>query len=155
MPYRMSPTPIHPETLLNLHVVFGMHTFTRRIEPDDDPRDRYSDDRESRTFCQVRYGLSKLLPGIVQELDQRQCGFARSKSGFVNYLTVDVRDAERYGVFFNMRALRKYGPHSMELAILSAYPFERGKPEPSLGRIRFRVIVGHAFRGTKPRIPLK
>ena len=106
-------------------------------------------------FCRDRYAMSVQLPAIVGGLDTRPCGFARSKSGIVNYATVDVSGQGPYGVFFNLRRLPKVGPDAIELAVLSAYPFRLGKPNPVLGKIRFKILIGHAALGTKPRIPPK
>lgn len=155
MTYILGASGAHPLRCVVLHVRFGLHTFTRRLEPPDDPGDRYSDAHEIRTFCPERHALSRRLPAIVRDLDRRPCGFARSQRGVVNYVTVDTRAGSRYGVFFNLRKLSRLGPDALELAILSAYPFDPGKPDPSLGRIRFRVLVAHAIRGTRPRVPLK
>lgn len=155
MSYELEASGTYPRRSIVMRVRFGLHTFTRRRVAADDPRDRYSDTHEVRTFCPVRYGLSLGLPAIILELDRRPCGFARSRRGVVNYLTVDTNAGQRYGVFFHLRKLPRLGPDALELAVLSAYPFDPGKPDPSLGRIRFRVLVAHAIRGTRPRVPLK
>lgn len=78
--------PDKHETLVKVHVGFGMHCFTRKIEPGDASSSFYADDRESRTFCHKRYGLSKALPAIARTLIDRQCGFAKDE----NYVTVEI-----------------------------------------------------------------
>lgn len=87
-----------PETVVLVHVGFGLHCFTKKIEPGDHPSDRYSDDREHRTFDYQRYALSARLKEIARELPQRPCSFAKDE----NYVTVDVHEngtKVRYGVF--------------------------------------------------------
>ena len=153
MPYELAATEKHVGRSLTLHVGFGMHTFTRSIQAADDPKDYYSDRRETRMFCRDRYALSKQLPTIVSELNRRPCRYARAKSGIVNYVTIDLSGAGPYGVFFNVRRLLKVGPDAIELAVLSAYPFTPGKPDPTIGKVGFNVLIGHASRGTKPHPP--
>lgn len=70
-------------------------------------------------------------------------------------MTVEVSPSERYGVFFNMRRLGKLGADYVELSIISAFPFDPEKPNPAIGKIRFRVLVSHTLAGTKPKIPPK
>jgi len=48
----------HPARVVELYVAFGLHTFTRAIEPGDGHHQFYRDNRETRTFCPTRYRRS-------------------------------------------------------------------------------------------------
>jgi hypothetical protein len=140
-----------PARSLQLHVSFNLHTFTRACAPHD--VDLYRDNRETRTFCALRYARSVDLPGIVQTLQQRRCEFARDKSGMVNYVTIETTVGERYAAFFDLRRLQKVGPEALHLTVKSAYVLDANKPTPGKGRISFHALVGHALRGTHPHPP--
>ena len=140
-------------TVVSVHVGFGLHCFTKKIEANDDPRDRYSDDREDRTFDYQRYEHSKRLAVIARELQGRPCAFAKDE----NFVCVDITDVDgakrRYGVFFNMKRWsgQGRGDNAVLLVIQSAYCLDANKPDPCRGKIRFNVLLGHTLRGTRPR----
>ena len=142
-----------PDTTVLVHVGFGLHCFTKKIEPGDPPEELYCDDRERRTFDYQRYALSTRLKEIARELPQRPCAFAKDE----NYVTVDVRNDDgtdlRYGVFFNVKRWRERGTNAVLVVIQSAYALDENKPLPGRGRIRFNVLLGHALRGTRPKKP--
>ena len=139
-----------PEKEVTIQVGFGLHCFTRKCKPDDPESEFYRDDREERTFDYGRYELSKHLKQIAQSLDRRRCEFGRQD----NFLTVDLvthQDVQVcYGVFFNLRKLRG---NEVLLVIQSAYELNPTKPVPRIGKIGFKVLVGHTLRGTKPKRP--
>ncbi|MFP5196418.1 hypothetical protein PQ786_13775 [Alcaligenes faecalis] len=143
-----------PEVHVNVHIGFGMHCFTRKIEEDDEPTSSYSDNRESRTFCHERYHFSMHLPEIAKTLATRQLGFAKDE----NYVTIDVNDigdtTVRYAVFLNVKAWKKgEEKNSVLVVIQSAYVLSAGQTIPGKGKVRFSVLLGHALRGTKPKKP--
>lgn len=142
-----------PATTVQVHVGFGLHCFTKKIESEDCPGDLYRDDRESRTFERRRYRLSKHLPSISRTLSERRCAFAKDE----NYVTVEVTDIDgstcRLAVFFNIKRWRQQGPLAVLLVIQSAYALDPDKAEPGRGKIGFNVLLGHALRGTRPRRP--
>lgn len=135
------------ETIVQVHVAFGLHCFTKKIEPTDCQTTRYGDDREQRTFENLRYELSKHLPEIVRTLAERHCAFAKDE----NYVTVNRGSTDRYGVFFNIKRLKD--TQTVLLVVQSAYPLDLGRPEPGSGKIRFNALLGHALRGTRPKHP--
>ena len=142
-----------PETAVAVHVGFGMHCFTKKIELEDDLGDLYADNRERRTFDRQRYELSRQLREIVRSLQGRSCAFASSE----NYVTVDVTAENgamlRYGVFFNLKRWHERGQNAVLLVVQSAYCLDPQKPNPSRGKIGFNTLLGHALRGTRPRSP--
>jgi len=145
--------PDLPETHITVHVGFGMHCFTRRIEDGSCAHDRYEDEREARTFDRDRYALSTLLPEIARTLQHRKCAFARNE----NFVTLDVRPAQgismRYGVFFNLKRWTRHGNGAVLLVVQSAYSLDPAKPTPARGAIGFNALLGHTLRGTKPKQP--
>ncbi len=145
--------PGRPETCITVHVGFGMHCFTRRIEDGCCPHDRYEDEREARTFDRDRHALSMLLPDIARTLQGRRCAFARDE----NFLTLDVLSTQgvsvRYGVFFNLKRWTRHGNRAVLLVVQSAYSLDAGKPTPARGAIGFNALLGHTLRGTKPKQP--
>jgi hypothetical protein len=149
----LAGTGKHPACSVKLYVSFGLHTFTRSIEPHDEDHEIYRDNREARTFCPNRYGRSFELPNIIRTLEKRRCEFARGMAGLVNYVTVETTDGERYAAFFDLRRFRKVGPAAVHLAVESAYVLARDKPAPGRGRIHFHTLLGHVLRGTIPRRP--
>jgi hypothetical protein len=149
----LAGTGKHPACSVKLYVSFGLHTFTRSIEPHDEDHEIYRDNREARTFCPNRYGRSFELPNIIRTLEKRRCEFARGMAGLVNYVTVETTDGERYAAFFDLRRFRKLGPAAVHLAVESAYVLARDKPAPGRGRIHFHTLLGHVLRGTIPRRP--
>jgi len=142
-----------PEKTINVHVGFGMHCFTKKVEPEDCPHDSYADDRETRTFDRLRYELSRALRMVARTLPERACAFAKNE----NFVTVDVSTesglTHRYGVFFNMKRWPAQGTNAVLVTIQSAYGLDPAKPSPERGKIRFNVLLGHVMRGTRPVAP--
>lgn len=143
----------HPARSIGLYVSFGLHTFTRAVEPTDRDHELYGDNREVRAFCPRRYKRSLELPDIIRTLQRRRCEFARGMNGRVNYVTVEMADGACYAAFFDLRRLKKVGPDAVHLMVQSAYVLDPGKPAPGKGRIHFHALLGHTLRGTTPRPP--
>ncbi len=146
-------TEKHPGRNVRVHVSFGLHTFTRAIQPLDRDHQLYRDNREVRRFCPERHAQSLELPTIIRTLENRRCEFARGRGGLINYVTVEMRSGERYAVFFDLRRLKKIGPDAAHLMVQSAYVLDRSRPTPRRGRISFQALLGHILRGTSPRPP--
>jgi hypothetical protein len=143
----------HPARNVELYVAFGLHTFTRATEPDDRNYELYRDNRETRTFCQIRYRRSFELPRIIRTLETRRCEFARGFSGLMNYVTVETADGARYAAFFELRRLRTLSSNAVQLMVQSAYVLDCDKPAPGKGRIHFHALLGHVLRGSTPQRP--
>jgi hypothetical protein len=138
---------------VQLHVSFGLHTFTRAIELRDSDEQLYRDNREMRTFCPERHAHSLKLPHIVRTLERRRCEFARSFGRPLNYVTVETTIGARYAVFFDLRRFKKMGDNAVHLMVQSAYVIAPAQARPGRGRITFQALLGHALRGTNPRPP--
>lgn len=146
-------TDKHQGRKVQLHVSFGLHTFTRAIQAHDCDHQLYRDNREVRTFCTERHARSQELPTIIRTLESRRCEFARGMGGLINYVTVEMRPGERYAVFFDLRRFKKVGPDAAHLMVQSAYVLDPNRPTPGRGRISFQALLGHTLRGTNPRPP--
>jgi hypothetical protein len=138
---------------VQLHVSFGLHTFTRAIQLQDSDEQLYRDNREVRTFCPQRHARSRDLPHIVRTLERRRCEFARRYGRPINYVTVEATIDARYAVFFDLCRLKRIGPNAVHLIVQSAYVLNPSKQAPGLGRVAFHALLGHALRGTAPRQP--
>lgn len=143
----------HPARDVQLHVSFGLHTFTRAIELRDSDHQLYRDNREVRTFCPDRHARSRELPQIIRTLEQRRCEFARGTGRPINYVTIETTCSARYAVFFDLRRFKKVGPNAVHLMVQSAYALDPAKRAPGHGRITFHALLGHTLRGTIPRPP--
>jgi hypothetical protein len=75
----LATTEKHSARVVQLHVSFGLHTFTRAVGAHDKDEDFYRDNREVRAFCPARYQRSLGLPGIIRTLEVRRCEFARGE----------------------------------------------------------------------------
>lgn len=149
----LAATAKYAARAVQLHVSFGLHTFTRATEPHDEDAQLYRDNREVRTFCPQRHARSLELPVIIRTLETRRCEFARGLSGQMNYVTVESSSGDRYAAFFDLRRFRKIGPDAVHLMVQSAYVLDPGKPAPGKGRIHFHALLGHTLRGTHPHPP--
>ena len=149
----LAATEKHSARIVQLHVSFGLHTFTRAVQAHDRDGDLYWDNREVRTFCPARYKRSLELPGIIRTLETRRCEFARGERGNINYVTIELASGDRYAAFFDLRRFRKVGPNAVHLTVQSAYVLDPSKPSPGRGRIHFHALLGHTLRGTIPRRP--
>jgi hypothetical protein len=138
---------------VQLHVSFGLHTFTRATTLLDRPEEIYRDNREARTFCKDRYRKSLELPEIFASIETRRCEFANGRGSSVNYVIVETAKGDRYAAFFDLRRYRKVGEDAVHLMVQSAYTLDGRNPVPGRGRINFRVLLEHALRGSSPRRP--
>jgi hypothetical protein len=136
-----------------IHVGFGLHCFTRTIEPGATVIDPYTDDREAREFDAARYEHSRNLPAIIRSLADRHCGFGHRD----NFVTIDlvngISSPVRYAVFFSMKRWRRLGQSAVLLVVQSAYVLDERKRTPSEGRIRFDALLRHALAGTRAKKP--
>ncbi len=84
----LATTKKHSARVVQLHVSFGLHTFTRAVEAHDKGEQLYRDNREVRAFCPARYKRSLDLTGSIRTLEILRCEFARGERGNINYVTI-------------------------------------------------------------------
>jgi len=152
-PIRLAANDRYSARDIQLHVSFGLHTFTRATTLFDRPEEIYADNREARTFCKNRYRKSLELPEIFRSIETRRCEFARGRSAAINYVVLETSHGERYAAFFDLRRFGKVGSDAVHLMVQSAYVLAENKPGPGNGRIHFHSLLGHTLRGTRPQRP--
>jgi len=127
-------------------VTFSWHCYTRTPEPGEQVY-ILRDGNEQRCFCPIRYQLSRYLPDIIRQLDQK----AIFQTGKGNFVTVEVIEPAgrtvEYGVFFTVTSGR--GKEPLKLRVSSAYPFfeQEKRYQVSRQKIRFNIIVYNTMRG--------
>lgn len=141
-----------PALQLNINVTFGLHCFARDQLPGEkvDAECWYSDSREKRVFCLLRWELSKQLPEIIATLDRRRCMHTKGEE----FVTVEVAREGRileYAVFFTVTKAKKAEGAQLNLFVNSAH--ERYDPLTYKKPISFKFIVLNRFQGKKIKKP--
>ena len=143
-----------PERSYSIKVEFSLHCFAKEKKAGDDPALAYSDNRETRTFCFDRYGLSHHLPAIMSSLDQRVC----RHTGHGNFLTIDLvnqrGDTVEYEVYFQPSKTRSGGKTRIKLYVQSAYVRDENsleyRPRPKKSRRISIHVIAHNTLHNKP-----
>ncbi len=156
-PFRYSLTlaamPNHPAREVEVRVGFSAHTFTVGCQPPEVAHPHYSRPQDPRKFCPVRYELSRQLPDIMRNLEQRKCFFTNYK----NYFVVEMPDALprglEYWVFFDVRHAGERG--AVLIFVESAYAGDATKTPYRSRRekVGFKVLVNKALQGERPKPP--
>jgi hypothetical protein len=153
--YEQPPKGDAPAHMYKVDVIFGLHCFTRGVKADErfDPALMYSDDRETRIFDFIRYGLSVRLPEIVNKLPARKC----YHTGKGNFFTVEIarEDGEvaEYDVFFV--ASRSSTRGRINLYVQGAYlrDPEHAANRPTRKPVGFYVILFNTLNRKPIRLP--
>lgn len=144
-----------PELLYEVDVIFSMHCFTRGIKQGESPDKNllYVDSRESRVFDFRRYGLSKELPAIVEELHRRKC----HHSGKGNFFVVEVitQKGERLDYEIYFEASRGTNRGVINLYVQSAYVRDAAHRSntPKKKPIGFTIILFNILNNKPIKIP--
>ena len=141
----LEPEAGKPARVVSIHVGFSSHVFTCDVEDAGPSAERYSDNRETRAFDEERYTWSFRLKGIVTELENRKCYFAR-QNHFATFEPHDICTRLEYRVFFTMR---RRDSSSLDLIVQSAYVANTDLSRHRLGKkpIRFCVIATRVLAG--------
>jgi hypothetical protein len=131
-----------------IRVSFGLHCFTRKVEPETPEGHQYRDSRELRAFCLERHEMSLRLPGIVQGLSERRCYEAQ----YNNYMTFEILDRlgqqRHYQMYFRVD-LTKRGEQRLLLFVQSAFEREQPKKVQRMKPRLFKAICADALRKKK------
>lgn len=143
--------PAVPERKIRVNVSFGLHCFARDPLPSERVSDDcwYQDNRERRVFCQIRWELSKQLPGIIATLAKRRC----MHTGREEFVTLEVPYQGRtleYAVFFTVTKAGRADRADLNLFVNSAH--ERYDPLKYTKPIKFHFILLNRLQG-KPIKP--
>lgn len=141
-----------PDLLLKVHVTYGLHCFARNQLPGEqvDAEHWYTDSREKRVFCLLRWELSKQLPQIIATLGDRRC----MHTGREEFVTLQVIHQGRtfdYAVFFTVTKARKAEGAHLNLFVNSAH--ERIDPLKYKKPISFKFILLNRYQGKEIKVP--
>jgi hypothetical protein len=136
------------EKEFRVDISYGLHCFTRGLDLGVSELN-YQDVRETRTFDFKRYELSKLLPGIIQDLHTRRC----MHTGHGNFFVIEVIAAsgvkENYEVYFEVKRSKTKGV--AHLYLQTAYVRDVGVSK-STQKISLFVILYNKITGKEIKI---
>jgi hypothetical protein len=150
-PFEFKVAPAGFEAEATVSVRFHDHCFTENYDSERHilpVRSSQASSAESRAFSTERYELSKLLPGIVRQLDGQR--IASTREG--NMVRITLQDGRTYPVFFT---LRRESARRAALFVVSAYLWDRPSSPATTGAMRFNVALAKVLRGEKPKFPAK
>ena len=114
---------------ITLKILYSDHCFTARKNK--------SDSNSERCFNLERYELSKLLPELIEKMN----------NGSVVKTTLHDKD---YNIFFEVRKRNTSNPDcDLVMRIESAYVFDEGKSLEYTGKIRFLILCQKIYLGEK------
>lgn len=133
---------------LRIHVTYSNHCFTsgwcESSHPEGQPVLKDGGGRP-RTFCEVRYRLSKGLPAIVEQLNTAQCKVWQTHARRNWAYSVRVDDpAGPYHVFLSVNRAATGKAQDIDVMIESAYHETDGGPQ-LLGRMGFWMLCTNTW----------
>lgn len=141
-----------PERTYSLFVRFSLHCFSQASKPGDDLSLAYSDNRETRTFCHIRYQLSHALPEIVRSIHTKRCNHTGQGNFFLIEVLTDTGQQVEYEIYFDVNKLKA---GKLEIFIQSAYVREQNSVayRPRSKKISFFVILYNRLHGKPIKTP--
>ena len=137
-----------------VHVVFGLHCFTRSSKPGEvvEPDWHYADSRETRVFCLTRWHHSKRLPAIIDNLALRPCYHTGRGNFFVVEFVDETATTRQYEIYFAASRAQERGV--VNLYVQSAYVRDDTHANrPRRKPIRLHVILFNTLAGKPIRMP--
>lgn len=128
---------------LKLKVLYSDHCFTARVN-------RSVSDSE-RVFSMERYNLSKLLPNIIEGLnnDKIQVFQTLARRNFAYVVKTTLNDKD-YNIFFEVKKSNNSNPDcDLVIRIESAYVFDNDCKLEYSGKIRFLILCQKIYQGEK------
>lgn len=151
-PFAMSVTPTTADApTYRVGVMFGCHTFTRKLTPEDSADLHFKNGKETRCFCIDRHKLSLGLPGIIAAASKGGRAFFSNEPA--NYLVIDSEDygdAGPYVVLFKLEKARK-AHLDVAMFVVSAY-LKPALPK-RLPATTFSALIGTVAAGYRPKPP--
>ncbi|KAB2514158.1 hypothetical protein F8N49_27785 [Pseudomonas sp. GXM4] len=133
---------------LNVHVTFSAHCFTEGYDEATHPEGEQiilDGAGRQRTFCAIRYRLSKVLPAVIQGLNSPQAKVFQTAAMRNWAFSITIEDPSGpYHVFFEIRRAGKDKPQDLNLVVESAY-HQTGEPPRLHGRMAFMLLCGKVF----------
>ncbi|MBN3471604.1 hypothetical protein G0D98_24825 [Pseudomonas savastanoi pv. phaseolicola] len=137
---------------LAVHVTFSNHCFWRKYSAEKHPAGEPIIDPTSprpRTFCPIRYRLSKQLPALILGLNHPKCKVSQTKALRNWAYTLQINDPSGpYYVIFEIRKAVQPGRQKQYLTIVveSAYHDDPEQPEPVLlGEMGFLILCANTY----------
>lgn len=137
---------------LRVHVTFKNHCFTKSYKEEQHPAGEPIFDHPGprpRTFCRIRYKLSKALPAIINSLNDPKTKVWQTHEKRNWAYSIKVEDPEGpYHIFFEVRRPSSHQKHlqDINLVVESAYHEEPGENGPNLiGSMAFYVLCGKIY----------
>lgn len=143
---------VHSERLnkiLRISVTFSTHCFSETFgvipHPDGDTVID-SDTKRPRTFCPIRYGLSKSLPDLIRALPGKAITKTSFQRNWVHTLTIED-PAGPYHLFIEIqKAPRdKRTWQDLEVVVESAYHETLGPPDVTGGPRAFMAVCADTY----------
>lgn len=138
--------------LLTVHVTFSTHCFSRSYKAETHPVGDSLIDHDStrpRTFCPIRYRLSKQLPALILSLNHPKCSVTQTGVGRNWVYTIKIKDpAGPYYVFFEIRKAVQGNRQKQDLSLVveSAYHDDPDRADPVLlGDMAFLVLCANTY----------
>lgn len=138
--------------VLNIHVTFSTHCFSRRYKAESHPAGEPMIDHDTprpRTFCPIRYRLSKQLPALILGLNHPKCSVTQTGTRRNWAYTIQIDDPSGpYYVFFEIRKAVQGGRQKQDLTLVveSAYHDDPNEPDPVLlGDMAFLVLCADTY----------
>lgn len=140
----VTPTPAGSQTY-RVRVTFGLHTFSKNLEPQHTPDLMVREGGDIRCFCIDRHQHSKDLPALITNAATRKAFFSHDG----NYVVFEKKNAAGvlvpYAAFFDMRKSDNKATHDAAMFVKSAYL----KPNlpMKMDTIKFATLVAKVSRG--------
>lgn len=144
-----------PARVYKVQLIYGLHTFTRGVEPGENPDKAllYSDARESRVFDFRRHALSAGLPAIVEGLQAQKCYHSGKGNFFVVELVGEDGQRVEYEVYFEASRSSQRGV--LNLYVQSAYvrDAEHKAGQPKKKPIGFSILLFNIQNNKPIKVP--
>ncbi|MDY3331697.1 MAG: hypothetical protein SOX43_07060 [Pelistega sp.] len=131
------------ERNLRVKVLYSNHCFTARV-------DRLVAN-SVREFSLQRYELSKLLPSIIQSMNDEKVQVLQTlaRRNFAYVIQTQLNE-KNYNIFFELqRANQRNQDCDLVMRIESAYVFDGDKEIQYSGKIRFLILCQKIYLGEK------
>ncbi|HHF3888315.1 TPA: hypothetical protein ACPOXY_001824 [Haemophilus influenzae] len=128
---------------ITLKILYSDHCFTARKNK--------SDSNSERCFNLERYELSKLLPELIEKMNNGsvQVFQTSARRNFAYVVKTTLHDKD-YNIFFEVRKRNTSNPDcDLVMRIESAYVFDEGKSLEYTGKIRFLILCQKIYLGEK------
>lgn len=138
--------------VLKVHVTFSTHCFSRKYKPEKHPVGEPmidSDTPRPRTYCPIRYRLSKQLPALILGLNHPKCTVTQTGMRRNWVYTIKIEDPSGpYYVFFEISKAVQAGRQKQDLTLVveSAYHDDPNEDDPVLlGEMAFLVLCANTY----------